>query len=203
MGLPFLGCTDEASDCFVGSRDEPAQVELVFRTETGQIAPAQEGQSVPLVEPPQGGQILAIGARARHLNACGVVLTGSMWDGATALSVERRPVKMVPNGNGWAEPAHPEELQNFANIAACPSAAAEKSIHGERYDVQVNVEDRTGRRAEARIGVIPTCSEPAKLDLCTCFCAPVTGRSCTLRSDGGTARGDGSQDAGETPQASP
>jgi hypothetical protein len=181
------GCTG-GLDCAIGNPSAAPELTLVTRTVEGRLAPLAAGGEIHLIKPPQGGEVVLVGARARNV-ACVVQVFASLRDEASGriAGSEGRPVKLTPTADGWGEPEHPAEFSNYANVPACPSGnmALRKNLHGEPYLVRLRLEDR-GRSAEATARVTPICAEPGLADKCRCECGAnyVLGQSCA--PDGGT-----------------
>jgi hypothetical protein len=133
----------------------------VVRTPDGHTEEVRAGGAIPLIEPPQGGQVVFVGVRARNLDGCGVVITATLRDPCTdgVIGVEARPVDLTVSPNGWGEPSAPADIASFANVPVCPSSAATRGLDGQRYVLEVDVRDRDKRTAHARLEVIPTCTE--------------------------------------------
>ena len=193
-------CGDDVSECAFGDPDAPLELAIVYRTLDGESVDVVDGAAVPLIQPPQGGKVLMVGARVRNVDACMVQLTASLRDECTGriVALEQRPVILADRGDGWGEPADAVRLDDFANVPACPSAAAERDIEGEPYLVKVRVEDGAGRSAEAELTVVPECAEAANEQQCKCECdgAYVLGQACEPEVDGGPPPGTCPADAG-------
>jgi hypothetical protein len=87
----FLG--DEA-----GAPDFDIQVLLADDT----VANVQDGGSVPLLLPPQGGRVIFVGVRATGVDGCALQLTGALRDLASGkVSVDKRTINLIPTGDGW------------------------------------------------------------------------------------------------------
>jgi hypothetical protein len=99
--------------------------------------------------------------RARNLDGCGAQITASLRDPytKTILGFDERPIDLDPEQDGWGWPRAPEDIASFANLPACPSAAASRGIDGQRYTLEVSVRDRNSRVASAALDVVPSCVE--------------------------------------------
>jgi hypothetical protein len=117
--LAAAGCTSGGLDCAIGNPSGAPEITLVTRTVDGRAVPLADGGEIPLIEPPQGGKVVFVGARARNV-ACVVQVFASLRDEASGRIVgsEGRPVKLTPAADGWGEPEHPTELSNYANVPA-------------------------------------------------------------------------------------
>lgn len=160
------------SGCFVGSEDAGPEMIIIHQTVGGTIAETLAEGPVPLIEPPQGGRVIFVAARARNLDGCPINVTAALRDVCTnrVVGFESRDVLMKPTGDGWIEPEFPDQLANYSNLAACPVAAATRDIHDQRYMLEVRLTDVAGRSIEKHVPVFPVCAEPAMLDECLCLC---------------------------------
>jgi hypothetical protein len=194
---PQTGCSG-----FVGSTSAGPEVEVVVRGVDGTVeAPAPNGD-VPMIFPPQGGRIILIGVRAKNMDTCGAQLTGALRDPCTGrvLGLEGRPVDLIldENGDGWASPATPMQLNNFANVAVCPNNVSSRNLEDEPYKVEVSLTDREGRTAASSLPVVPRCAEPENEADCRCICGEgyVLGTPCGDTPDAGAPPGTCPADAG-------
>jgi hypothetical protein len=208
LSLLCAGCPEDVPLCsgFVGDRTLPVEVELVTRDE-GIPRLIAEGDEVPLIQPPQGGKVVFASVRARNLDTCALRVNASLRDTCTnrILALEGRPINLRRADDGWAYPADPTDLNNYANVAACPSEAARRDIEGEPYRLRISVLDSGGRTAEAMRMVVPVCgAEPELAQTCTCECGAgyETGEVCQPEPDGGPPPGVCGADAG-LPDAGP
>jgi hypothetical protein len=159
--------------CFVGDVAKSAEFDVVYRTADGELKLAEDMAQVPLIQPPQGGKVLFLGVRARNLDGCGLTLATALVEpeSGAVVSLERRPVTLEANGEGWMEPQRPTEASNYSNLPACPRADLARSIEGEVYELRVNITDAAGRKAERSMRIVPACGEPGLLELCHCECS--------------------------------
>lgn len=202
LGLLGAGCPQK--DCFVGNPSLPPELVIVHRSVDGKIE-RTEGD-LPMIEPPQGGEVAFVGPRVRNIDGCGVVLTASLRDECNngIIGLEEKMVTLARTPDGWLEPAHPIDISNFSNLPTCPASAAERRIDGEPYLLKVRTEDQKGRMAEATMRVTPFCAESMIAERCRCRCVahPELGGVCQPESDSGVAPGtcpirmDGGVDAG-------
>lgn len=175
LAVSLLACGHPASSTVDGAATvdaAPAELALVYRSRDGVAMPAVADAPVPLTFPPQGGFVLLVGVRARHLDPASVTITASLRDPGTdqVLSVEQRPVTLVADADGWASPAMPDGLFNWGNLPACPLANTPKSINAQPYVLRIAAADATGASAEARVTIVPTCEDGAAGDTCRCEC---------------------------------
>ncbi|HSD87625.1 MAG TPA: hypothetical protein VLB44_08920 [Kofleriaceae bacterium] len=148
------------------------EIEILYRSRDGMAMPCAPDAPVPLTLPPQGGFVLLVGLRAKHLDPTSIDVTASIRDTVDdqLLSVEQRPVMLVPGSDGWATPDMPDGLFNWANLPACPLAGATRDVFQQPYLLRVAVEDASGAKAEAKLTIVPTCEAGAAGDLCRCQC---------------------------------
>jgi hypothetical protein len=162
-----LGCSSPeltrapSGPCPIGDLAQPVELVTVVRTPDGRTEEVRASGAIPLIEPPQGGQVVFVGVRARNLDGCGLILTATLRDPCTngVIGVEARPVDLTASPAGWGEPASPADIASFANVPVCPSAAATRGLDGQRYVLEVDVRDRDKRTARVTLDVVPTCAE--------------------------------------------
>lgn len=168
--------------CFLGDPGAAPVLVPVFRTVDGMAQEINDGDAIPLIEPPQGGQVLLIGGKARNIDGCSLIASVSLQlpDSGEVVAFERRPVTEEATADGWLWPKRPDLLSNFSNLPACPVAGLSRSIDGEPFRLDLQWEDAAGRHAEATLTAVPTCGQPALQDRCACTCAAnyVLGSSC-------------------------
>jgi hypothetical protein len=168
--------------CFVGDPAASPEVQLVYRTDAGLIAPVGNLGEVPLFQAPQGGETLFIGVRARNIDGCPLDMSTALLapEADVVIAFERRPVNLEATGDGWLQPSQPSALSNFANLPSCPKAGLNRRINGEQYRLQVSVDDAFGRHGETMQLIVPTCGQPALLATCQCLCSAsyVLGGAC-------------------------
>ena len=173
-----LGCSTPAEEsaapsgpCPLGDASSTAKTEMtiVARTPDGRLAPLAEGDALSLIEPPQGGQVVFVGVRAKNLDGCGVLVTASLRDATSGrlIGIESRPIDLVKAADGFGETPSPGDITTFANVPVCPNRDAVRALSGLPYQLDVSLRDREGRTAQASISVVPTCSEQV---LCPCEC---------------------------------
>jgi len=160
------------SGCFSGDATAAPLLALVRQAADGGLAPVTDGDMVPLVVPPQGGEVLLIGVRALNIDGCPLTMSTSLvLSTGVVAAFERRPVNLRLAEDGWLQPASPSGLANFANLPACPIAGLGQSIDGVSSQLVVDVEDRAGRRGHAAATILPTCEGDATSGHCRCLCA--------------------------------
>ena len=165
--------TDAAPDSATidGTPGAP-EIELMYRSRDGMATTCAADAAVPLTLPPQGGLVLLVGLRAKHLDLSSVTITASIRDTVTdqVLSVEQRPVTLTVGSDGWATPDMPDSLSNWSNLPACPMASATRDLFDQPYVLRIAVEDGTGAQADAKLTIVPTCEAGSDGDLCRCQC---------------------------------
>jgi hypothetical protein len=197
------GCPPEEPPCeenIVGDADAPVELQVVHRTAQGELFEAEPAGDVELFRPPQGGKVFLTAARVRNVDACGLRIQASLHDKETqrVLGLEGRPFAVRETADGWLEPLSASSLSSWANVPACPTQAVNERVDGNVYELRVQVEDRAGRKGEARIDVVPRCVQPAFLgEQCRCECSAdySLGETCE-EPDGGTADGGATTDGG-------
>lgn len=198
--LAVAGCSDDAPPCGFGDPSLPMEMEVVYRTVDGETAAVTEAGQVPLVQPPQGGKVLLVSARANNVSGCRVQLTASLRDQCSnrIAALEQRPVELTAGADGWGEPTDPMQLNNYANVPACPTAASTRDIEDEPYLLKVRIVDDLGRTAEKEVVVTPVCAEPEFEGQCRCECDKnyMLGAACEPEIDGGVPPGTCDPDGG-------
>lgn len=185
------GCTTG----FVGDAAKDPEIVITVLGSGTTATPVMDGDTVPLVFPPQGGRVIFAGVRARNLDACGVNLNGALRDLATKqVRLDGRTVNLTPASDGWVE-TDPTDFSTFSNIPVCPNQWSMTDIFGTTYELEISLADRGGRSVTKKQKVTPTCAEPDLAAECHCICQGgyKLGMSCTdvdAGADGGDA-GDG------------
>ncbi len=72
--------------------DEP-EIEVTARNVDKVAETVNEGATVSLIEPPQGGRVIFVGVRVMNMNACGARITGVLRDPAAEIG---EPYAFVP-----------------------------------------------------------------------------------------------------------
>jgi hypothetical protein len=165
--------TADTSSCISGDPTQPIEVNVVYRGANGELVPGTPMASIPLIEPPQGGEALFVGVRARNLAACNVTLSVALVDGpsGSVVAVDQRPVALELADDGWLVPQRSSELINYSNVPACPQAGIPRSVDGNDFEVHVTLKDPGGRSGDVTLDVLPTCSEGGQFDTCHCLCS--------------------------------
>jgi hypothetical protein len=166
---PAPGNAADGPPCPVGDLGSPAELTLVARAGDGSVADAGPGADIPLVEPPQGGQVIFVGPRARNLDGCSLTVKATIADpgSGAVLGADERIVDLTVGPDGWAAPPSGAPISSFANVPVCPSAASQE-VDGRSWRLVVTVTDRNQRTATLSTTVVPTCGDA----LCTAECMP-------------------------------
>jgi hypothetical protein len=145
------------------------ELTLVARSADGSVADVSPGSSVPLVEPPQGGQVLFVGPRARNLDGCSLTVQASIADptSGAVLGADERIVDLSVAADGWGAPPSGAPISSFANIPLCPSGASHE-VDGASWLLVVTVTDRNQRTATVSTPIVPTCTDA----ICSAECTP-------------------------------
>ena len=172
---------------FFGSPDAEPEIEIGEISFGGDWTPIEEGSTLSLFTPPQGGKITLVGAHVTNMVGCGAHLTGRLRDptreGEPVVAREGRIVRFepIPGREDWGEvPTGEDErtaLAAGANLPACFNYEA-RDMDGCDWILHVTVEDRDGRSAEVRLPVALTCldedpglEDDYEREICECECA--------------------------------
>lgn len=199
VALALLGCAcepEEPDTCFFGAKDAAPEIALVYRDLDGAVRDLEDGGEVPLIVPPQGGRVVFVGVRARHVDLCALNLFVAVHDPCSAsdespgavVGREGRRVILEPGPDGFAWPKDPSFNDNYAHVPMCPNFRSSRDIDDEPYLVRVRLSESAGTRSavgEAR--VVPVCAPDDDTCRCTCDRDHVLGGECTdaIRSDEG------------------
>jgi len=176
---------------FLGSTSAAPELQLLAVRSDTSVVPLNDGDSIAILTPPQGGRVVFVGVRATNLDGCGVQLNGGLVDPKTTqVRPDSRTVNLTPTSDGWgvsgsAHGSAAGAISSFLNIPVCPNQWSTTDIEGNDYGLEVIVTDREGRKATKSIRVTPECGEPANLEQCQCLCRAnyVTSQTCPV--DGG------------------
>jgi hypothetical protein len=128
-----------------------------------------DGDTVPLTRPQQGGYVIFVGARVRNLRACGLTASAELIDrttGTAATDLDRRQGDFTEAVAGYFQsPVGDGE----PNIPACPNNLGE-TIAGKEATLHITVTDAEGRSGVVERRVTPTCS--AGDSTCASLCGP-------------------------------
>jgi hypothetical protein len=161
--------------CPIGDMSAAPELEIVHLDAQNAVINTQPMQTVPLMQPPQGGWIVLLGARARNIDGCRLTLTTALIDGCDGhiIQIDRRPTMLVEGSDGWGL----STATTFGNLPVCPQLTAKRDLNNVPYAMQVALEDDDGRTATAQLDLVPVC--PANAPMCNCQC----GRDYTIGSD--------------------
>ena len=172
---------------FVGDPAQDVAIVPIVLGVDGKSTELHDGDDIPLIFPPQGGRVVFVGARAQNLDPCAVVIGGTMRDPVNAkLTFDNRTINLRPGDDGWATSLD-ADYNTFSNIPICPNQwGASKDAFDQHFEVEISVKDRGGRKASAKVDVVPRCAEPENLDNCKCICkfGYTTGEQCSSGSGG-------------------
>jgi hypothetical protein len=185
-GLTAAGCgggSKPPAGCFEGDMSAGPELALVHRTPDGMLAPIADGNELALVVPPQGGEVLLIGVRARNVDGCPLTLSTALVDPGSGVvaAFERRPVTLKLATDGWLEPERPSSLANFSNLPACPIAGLARAVDDSQpWRLDIQVDDAAGHHGEVAATITATCALSADPAGCSCQCAAgyVLGSAC-------------------------
>ena len=186
----------DAKSCmlaYLGDRAKDIEMEVLVLGPNSSSVKVNEGDMVPLVFPPQGGEVIFAGVRATNLDPCGVKITGALRDLETKLvQVDVRTVNLDDPGDGWGKSSE-GDISSFANISVCPNNWSKTSVNGSVYALEVTVTDREKRSATKVLQVTPVCTEKEYLAFCTCTCKAgyILGQTCEGAGGAGGGTGTG------------
>jgi hypothetical protein len=200
LALALSGCSSPSSGAedggpntcpvgFLGDGGPPDFGITVLRADDS-VVPVMQGDTVPMLFPPQGGRVIFVGVDATNFDGCGVQLTGALRDLATQeVRVDSRTINLIPTGEGHGVSGKTGEsvaaaIANFANVPVCPNEWSSTNVYGTLYGLEVTVKDKEGRQLTKKLDVTPECGEPARVAECECICQAgyVLGQAC----DGGS-----------------
>jgi hypothetical protein len=175
---------------FIGDPNLPPEAVMLWTDGVSQqLHEVQDGQSLPLEPPPQGGYVLYVGAKVRNMNNC-VEERGRLRDPSTLIEYgfDARSTTLQLQADGWG---WPDATMNGAvsNVNPCPDYKS-RDVQAGNYQLQMIVADqKTGKLVEVDKPVVPTCNQqdPAVQADCICTCsANYTLGKCAPNLDGGT-----------------
>ncbi len=147
---------------FLGDPTKPAEVQVLALGPGMTAVPLQDGDTVALAFPPQGGRVIFAGVRATNLDPCGATLGGAIRDETTQeVRLDTRTVNLLPGGDGWGA-SDPTDISTFSNVPVCPNEWSSTNLYGTEYQLELTVTDRAGRTVTQKLPVIPECSEPGE-----------------------------------------
>jgi hypothetical protein len=184
----LAACGDDAPPdgglCIVGDPTQPAVLQVVAHG----LAPLPDGGTILLETPPQGGHVIFAGVRVKNANLCGATLQAALRDPCSGrvVGLERRPIAWRLADDGFAEPAQPEEISDYANIPACPNAAIDHDVDGHPLQLEIRLYEES-RMTETILTVTPTCADGDTYCTCDCDSDYDLGGECPVDPDGGVA----------------
>jgi hypothetical protein len=183
------GDTGACSVGFLGDRASAPNFDIQVLLADDTVAIVHDGDSVPMLLPPQGGRVVFVGVHATNVDGCALQLTGALRDLATGnASVDSRTINLTPTGDGWGSSAASTStsggIAGFSNVPACPNNWSATDLYGHSYGLEVTIQDREKRELTKKIQVTLACGQPENLGECQCICsaAYVLGQAC---EDGG------------------
>lgn len=163
---------------FLGDESKPVEMTLIVRGVDGTSMTIDDGATVPLVTPPQGGKVIFIGVRATNLTPCAVALTGALRDPISQqVRVDGRALNLTPQPDGWGASAD-SNISTFANIPTCPNQWASQDLYNQTFVLEVSIKDPDGRTAKKTIQVTPQCAEIGTGCECSCKQGYILGQAC-------------------------
>ena len=157
---------------------------------SGTLVDVKDGDMVPLVRPPQGGQVTYAAARVRNMNRCAVQFRGRYRDPTTMfeLGFDGRSADLIVGDDGWGRP-DVTHLSSLANIPLCPDNDPTRDNQGTTAILEITATDQHGHSVTMTAPVVPTCTsaDAAMRALCVCECShvPAGGRTCVTVDGGG------------------
>lgn len=195
--LALAGCSPKGNDAadaapdtcpvgFLGDEAGAPDFDFQILEADDTVAPLADGDSIPMILPPQGGRVVFVGVRATNVDGCGLQLTGAIRDLATQqVRVDSRTVNLTDTHDGYGVSGTPNTpvsaaIASFSNVPLCPNEWSSTNVYGTLYGLEVTIQDRGGRTLTKKIHVTPECGEPDNLDECLCICATgyVLGQHC-------------------------
>ena len=163
----------DASDCVVGDITAPPELQIVYRAPGGTAEPLADGGTLPLTVPPQGGHVVFVGLRVRNVDLCGSSIQAALRHPTTdrVAGFERRPVAWVIAADGFAEPAQPDQISDYANVPLCPNANIDQDIFDVPWDLEVRFYDASDMATQVDLTVTPSCDQAINPAYCRCECA--------------------------------
>ncbi|HEY4178826.1 MAG TPA: hypothetical protein VGM90_18395 [Kofleriaceae bacterium] len=156
----------DGKDCPLGDLSAPPEMQLFQHVGVGEPVALQPMDSIALEQPPQGGWVFYIVPHVSNLDGCGLQLETSLIDTVSQQIVvfESRPVTLADDGTGVGVPL---DVSGEGLVAACPQAMPSRDLFGVPYTLHVVATDVHGQSAEAKVDIVPMCSDP----YCTCQCS--------------------------------
>ncbi len=162
--------------CELGFLGDPAgEPQVLVRyvdQDLGTLVEVNDGDTMPISTPPQGGRVIFTAFRATNIVPCSVSVVATLADSAgTGERSDARTVNLAPQGDGWGE-SDPENFGTVAHLPVCPNVWSTQDIFDKPYNLTVTLTDKEDRVAETTVSVLPGCLEGGALnDECHCICA--------------------------------
>ena len=187
-GLPSLPVPEEdagpkPSPCKLGFLGDPSlepELEIIALGPDYTSTRVDDGGTIALMLPPQGGRVIFVGVRARNVDACAARLTGALRDPATQkIMVDARTVNLKDRGDGYAASTD-SDISTFSNVPICPNQWSSQSAFGIEYQLEMSLQERDGRTTQKSLRVTLDCAEPENEAQCKCICKEgyVLGEQC-------------------------
>jgi hypothetical protein len=171
--LAAAGCPHGKPCVFVGDATKAPEAVLIV-TDGITTVDVHAGDAVPLLRPPQGGQVTYAAARVRNMSTCNVQMRGRYRDpmSGAELAFDGRTADLTVGADGWARP-ETSALSEFANIAPCPDYDPVRDIVDTAATLEVTVIDGDKRMITVSQPVVPRCTQAdaQAQALCQCECS--------------------------------
>lgn len=147
-----------------------------------------DGAVLDIIEPPQGGRVVFVGARVSNVDGCAAVLSATLRDPLNnQVRFDTRSVNLEDIGGGFGQ-VHAGDLSLYANIPVCPNLWSQQTVYEGEYRLELKLTDRGGREASTSYAVRAQCTsksqaspgDPTVLPFCECQCEQgyVLGEEC-------------------------
>lgn len=189
---------------FIGDPAKEPEIEAFYWGADEADHAIADGAVIDIIEPPQGGRVIFIGARARNLDGCAATLTGSFRDLTNnQVRFDTRNVNLEETSDGWGT-VHLGDLSVYANVAVCQNSWSDQTIYDGSFELEVKLEDRGGLSASASFEAAATCTDkslggntgPTALEQCLCICKAGYMLGDTCEGGGGGGAGGGGTGGG-------
>jgi hypothetical protein len=178
----------QCTSLVAGDLSQPVEMQVVYWSASG-WNPLADGQMLPLTSAPQGGYILVVGMRIKNAELCDSLVQVALRDPCDAhvAAFDGRSVAWTIAADGFAEPAQPTEISDYANVPACPSANLAQDIDGNAWTLEAKFFDRDQHVTTQTFTVTPTCDGNFDDGECQCECDSLYGQTvgCPTDPDGG------------------
>lgn len=150
--LAIAGCCP-----FVGDSSAAPRIDAIFSLGSGTQIDVNDGGTVPILRPGQGGGVLFIGARYRNMGSC-VSISAQLRDPATnaIAGFESRTVDSDVGPDGQSASVKGDNYDT-ANVPVCPANTELGAVSGRVWTLDVTVTDSSGKSAKSSIKVTPIC----------------------------------------------